>query len=226
MYDPQSRNEEDQCDQKELWIKLHEKTKFYSQSAFRDGLKAEAFIHHDGVTHKCMTFLQNASTNVDSNTGLWRLWDKPLPISRAEERLSRNNPKVKTEDYMDMEVDDTQFGTTKGKEDEEQQKEHQRKREHGRRVAHEALVRERIAREDSLARHKANIDRELSPERDGTKVNYAWKQKERWDDYDTGARSNNETPMWTGTKRSLTTPTSPEGIAKAAKLQWTTEKEK
>ena len=104
MYDPQSRNEEDQRDQKELWIKLHEKTHIYRQSAFREGLKAEAFIHHDGVT-QVHDILQNVSTNVDSNTGLWRLWDKPLPIFRAEERFPRNDPKVKTEYYMDMEVD-------------------------------------------------------------------------------------------------------------------------
>ena len=56
-------------------------------------------------------------------------------------------------------------------------------------------------------------------------MNYAWKQKERWSDYDTGARSNHEAPMWTGTKRSLTAPTSPEGIAKATRNRWTTEAE-
>ena len=72
-----------------------------------------------------MTFLQNASTNVSRNTGLWRLWDKPLPISRAEERLPRNDPKVKTEDHMDMEVDETQFATTKVKEDDEKRKEYE-----------------------------------------------------------------------------------------------------
>ena len=120
MYDPQSRNEEDQRDQKELWIKLHEMTHFYCQTRFREGLRAEAFIHHDGVTHKCMTFLQNASTNVDSNTGLWRLWEDPLAIPKAEERLPRNDPKVKTEDHMDMEVDETQFGITKVTEEDKQ----------------------------------------------------------------------------------------------------------
>ena len=45
-------------------------------------------------------------------------------------------------------------------------------------------------------------------------------------DYDTGARSSHEAPMWTGTKRSLTAPTSPEGIAKAAIYPWNTEAEK
>ena len=65
----------------------------------------------------------------------------PLPISRAEERLPRNDPKVKTEDYMDMEVDETQFGSTEVKEDEEKQKEYQRTREYGRRVVREAMAR-------------------------------------------------------------------------------------
>ena len=62
-----------------------------------------------------MTFLQNASTTVDSSKGLWRLWEDPFAIPRAEERLPRNDPKVKTEDHMDMEVDETQFATTKVK---------------------------------------------------------------------------------------------------------------
>ena len=57
-HDPESKNEEDQWDQKELWIKLHEKAQFYSQSAFREGLNAEAFIHHDGVTQVYDIFAQ------------------------------------------------------------------------------------------------------------------------------------------------------------------------
>ena len=50
LYDSESRNEQDQWDQKELWIKMHEATEMYNQTAFREGLKADAFIHHDGVT--------------------------------------------------------------------------------------------------------------------------------------------------------------------------------
>ena len=88
------------------------------------------------------------------------------------------------------------------------------------------MARERIAWDEAQERRqKEKIDREVSPAREITKVNSAWKQTERWSDYDTGARSSHDTPMWTGTKRSLTTPTSPEGIAKATKLQWTTERE-
>ena len=63
-----------------------------------------------------MTFLQNASTKVDSRTGTWRLWDKPFAISRAEERLPNNEPKVKTEDYLEMEVDESQFVRNKKEE--------------------------------------------------------------------------------------------------------------
>ena len=83
---------------------------------------------------------------------------------------------------------------------------------------------ERRYKEFCEKRHKEKLERELSPPRHGTKVN-VWKQKERWSDYDTGARSSNEAPTWPGTKRSLTTPTSPGGIAKAAKYQWTNERE-
>ena len=70
LYDPESRNEQDQWDQKELWIKMHEATGMYSQTAFREGLKAEAFKHHDGVTHKCMTCLQDASKKIDKENGI------------------------------------------------------------------------------------------------------------------------------------------------------------
>ena len=88
--------------------------------------------------------MQNASTNVRSNTGLWRLWDKPLPISRAEERLPKNEPKIKTEYDLDMEVEDTQFGCSKVTEEEAKQKQYQRKREEGRRIARDILRRDKV----------------------------------------------------------------------------------
>ena len=56
LYDPESRNEQDQWDQKDLWIKMHEATEGCNHTAFREGLKHHAFIHHNGLTHKCMTF--------------------------------------------------------------------------------------------------------------------------------------------------------------------------
>ena len=76
---------------------------------------------------------------------------------------------------------------------------------------------------------KERIDRELSPSRQRTKDNYAWK-KNKWSGYasgyDTGARSSNEAPTWSGTKRSLAAPASPEGIAKAARYHWTNQESK
>ena len=67
--------------------------------------------------------------------------------------------KLRQKTYVDMEVDETQLGSTAIKEDEETQKEYQRKREHGRRVAREALASARIAREESLERrHKEKFD--------------------------------------------------------------------
>ena len=95
LYDSESRNEEDQWDQKELWIKMHEATELCDPLAFREGLKADAFIHHDGVTHKCMTFLQEASKKVDKKLGIWRLWHDSQTIARASERLPKNLSKVK-----------------------------------------------------------------------------------------------------------------------------------
>ena len=80
---------------------------------FRPGLSHHAFIHHDGVTHKCMTFLQHASDKVDAKTGTWRSWYDPLSISRASERCKPNLPKVKRElipgRNLKMEVDESQF---------------------------------------------------------------------------------------------------------------------
>ena len=68
----------------------------YSQNDFREGLNADAFKHSDGVTHKCMTCLQDASKKVDKKSGIWRLWDQPLAIPRASERLPKNEPRGKT----------------------------------------------------------------------------------------------------------------------------------
>ena len=74
-----------------------------------------------------MTFLQDASMEVDKKSGIWRLWDQPQAIPRASERLPNNEPRVKTEGYLEMEVDESQFERTK--EDEEKLKELQRRGE-------------------------------------------------------------------------------------------------
>ena len=43
LYDPESRNEEDQWEQKELWIKMHEAVALYSQTDFYEGRTASVF---------------------------------------------------------------------------------------------------------------------------------------------------------------------------------------
>ena len=155
--DSESRNEQDQWDQKEPWIKMHEATEMYNQTAFREGLKADAFIHHGGVTHKCMTCLQEASRKVDKKLGIWRLWDQPQPISRASERLQKNLPKVKKElipgRNLEIEVDESQFERTKRDGDEGQDADRE---EDQQRIARNYLFRDKI-------------DRELSPPRHGSK---------------------------------------------------------
>ena len=57
-YNPQSLNKEDQQDQKDLWIRMFERTKTYDQGmeAMYKWLRADAFIHDRNKTHKIMQF--------------------------------------------------------------------------------------------------------------------------------------------------------------------------
>ena len=78
------------------------------------------------------------------------------------------------------------------------------RREEARRIARNYLFRDKVQPSPENM-----IDRELSPPRQGTKVReYGWKgqAKNKWSaygsDYDTGARSSNEAPTWSGTKTS------------------------
>ena len=89
--------------------------------------------------------LQDVSKKVDKKSGIWRLWDQPLAIPRASERLPNNEPRVKKEVYLEMEVDESQFERTK--EDEEKLKEFQRRGGEFQRMAMEKLEAKRIAME-------------------------------------------------------------------------------
>ena len=128
---------------------MHEATGMYSQTAFREGLKAEAFKHHDGVTYKCMTFLQDASKKIDKESGIWRLWDQPLAIPRASARLQKNVPKVKKEllpgRILPMEVVESQF--ERNKEDDDELKGAQRRGEAATRIAWNICVETKMSRQ-------------------------------------------------------------------------------
>ena len=106
--------------------------------------------------------MQDASKKIDKENGIWRLWDQPLAIPRASERLQKNVPKVKKElipgQHLEMEVDASQFERTKEDDDEGQKVD---RREEAKRTAQNYLFRDK--------RFKDKIDRELSPPRRATK---------------------------------------------------------
>ena len=75
------------------------------------------FIHIGEKTHKVLQFLQESAHKVDKKSGIWRLWESPSTIDRAENRLPMNVPgvtKVKKEvtaeqEFTSVEVDEGQF---------------------------------------------------------------------------------------------------------------------
>ena len=71
LYDAQSLNEEDQQYQKDLWIRMFERTKSYDQGmkAMHSWLAIEAFQHCGNKTHKVMQFLQESCIKVTKKTG-------------------------------------------------------------------------------------------------------------------------------------------------------------
>ena len=80
-YNPQSLNEEDQQDQKDLWIRMFERTKTYDQGteAMYKWLRADAFIHNRNKTHNVVQFLQEYVMKVTAKIGTWNLWCDPVP---------------------------------------------------------------------------------------------------------------------------------------------------
>ena len=111
LYNPQSLNEEDQQDQKDLWIRMFERTKSYDQgmNEMFDWLRVEAFQHCGNKTHKVMQFLQEACIKVNKKIGKWNLWYNPIPgKERAQHIKARKVPEIKKE-FVDMQVDEEQF---------------------------------------------------------------------------------------------------------------------
>ena len=82
--------------------------------------------------------------NIDKESGIWRLWDQPLAIPRASERLQKNVPKVKKElipgQHLEMDVDESQFERTKEDDDEGQKVD---RREEAKRIAQNYLFRDK-----------------------------------------------------------------------------------
>ena len=76
LYDTEPRNDEDQHDQKDLWIRMFECTKSYEEglSAMHSWLQAEAFQHSGKKTHKFMQFLQEPCQKVTKKSRKWNLW--------------------------------------------------------------------------------------------------------------------------------------------------------
>ena len=60
LYDPESRNDEDQQEQKDVWIRMHERTESYNEGvlAMSSWLQTEAFRHTGNKTHKLLQILE------------------------------------------------------------------------------------------------------------------------------------------------------------------------
>ena len=103
-------NEEDQQDQKDLWIRMFEMTKSYDQgmNEMFDWLRVEAFQHCGNKTHKVMQFLQEACTKTNKRTGKWNLWYDPIPGKERAQGITGRKKKIKKE-FVDMQVDEEQF---------------------------------------------------------------------------------------------------------------------
>ena len=111
LYDSESRNEEDQQDQKDLWIRMFERTKSYEEgvNAMTSWLHTEAFQHYGNKTHRVLQFLQESCQKVTKKTGQWNLWYTPIVgKERAQDIKKLNVPEIKKE-FTDMEVDENQF---------------------------------------------------------------------------------------------------------------------
>ena len=91
LYDSESRNEEDQQDQKDLWIRMFERTKSYEEgvNAMTSWLQTEAFQHYGNKTHRVLQFLQESCQKVTKKTGKWNLWYPPLRVLDGRRILSR-----------------------------------------------------------------------------------------------------------------------------------------
>ena len=120
LYETESRNEEDQLEQKDLWIRMFECTQSYEEglNAMHSWLQVEAFQHSGKKTHKVLQFLQESCQKVTKKSGKWNLWYDALKgVERARDSKNPNvpvDPEVKQEtntekEFWDVEVEESQF---------------------------------------------------------------------------------------------------------------------
>ena len=82
-YNAQSLNEEDQIEQKELYIRMFKEPTEYDKYGIGLGLVQPTFTI-DGTLPLCLRYLQDAqSKEVKATEGIWRLWDPPKDVDRA-----------------------------------------------------------------------------------------------------------------------------------------------
>ena len=80
-----SLNQEDQLEQKSLYIKLMKEPIEYDKEAFALALSRAPFVY-EGRLPLCMKYIQDgAKKDVNPHEGLWRLWDPPKDVPRAKE---------------------------------------------------------------------------------------------------------------------------------------------
>ena len=83
-YNAQSQNEEDQFEQKALYIKMFKEPTEYDPVEFALGL-LQPTLAIDGGLPCCLRYLQDAqSKEVNPKEGIWRLWDPPKDVDGAK----------------------------------------------------------------------------------------------------------------------------------------------
>ena len=114
-YNAQSRNPQDQEEQKILYIKLFEITKSYAEGQMDSltFLDNQAF-RHPNETHKMLEFLRAAHSPVSQSSGRWHLWynaDPLAPFARYVRKMNSPSEKQEQDSEMqvDFEVDTSQF---------------------------------------------------------------------------------------------------------------------
>ena len=76
LYNAQSLNDQDQEEQKTLYVRMFKSVKSYQDGlqAMYSWLEVDAFKHQDSRTHKVLQILQEARMSVKPSAGVWNFW--------------------------------------------------------------------------------------------------------------------------------------------------------